>query len=245
MALLYLRGAIRETVTGDSVLSLEREIEISRSWLRQQIRNSTAAQQIIILDCYGTDSLQSWLDDLELNTTLESPSVTGQCLMAGISQTENLNVFTQTLLTTLQQNNSADGCAIASWITQIQQQLPTDIWRNFYLSGVRGIIEVIPAGVARNSNYADVDVCPYRGLQAFRELDERYFFGRESLVQTLIDAIASRNFIPVVGASGSGKSSAVRAGLMARLRSGNYIPQSNTWWLKVLRPGNKPLQTLA
>lgn len=246
VALLYIRGTVKETDTGESLLTLGQE-QISRSWLRQQIRNSNVAQQIIIFDCCSGESLQDWLDDLNLDTLeFNSQSLSRQCLIAGISSSENPEILAQTLLETLKQDRSSTGLTIASWITQIQQQLPTKIWRNFYISGVKGIIEIVPTqGLSRSFNNIDLGICPYKGLQAFREQDSDFFWGREPLTQKLIHATSNHSFIPLVGASGSGKSSVVQAGLIAKLRLGNYIPNSNYWWIKILRPGNNPLQNLA
>jgi hypothetical protein len=62
-------------------------------------------------------------------------------------------------------------------------------------------------------------ICPYRGLLHFREEDAPFFFGRETAVDKLMNAVQRRPLVAVVGASGSGKSSVVRAGLVPRLRS--------------------------
>ena len=56
--------------------------------------------------------------------------------------------------------------------------------------------------------------CPYRGLSAFREEDAHLFFGREEFVQQLVNAVKQHPLVPVIGASGSGKSSVVLAGLI-------------------------------
>jgi WD40 repeat protein/tRNA A-37 threonylcarbamoyl transferase component Bud32 len=56
--------------------------------------------------------------------------------------------------------------------------------------------------------------CPYRGLMAFRAEDGDLFFGREEVVASVLDRLMDSGFIAVVGASGSGKSSLVRAGLV-------------------------------
>jgi ABC-type multidrug transport system fused ATPase/permease subunit len=64
------------------------------------------------------------------------------------------------------------------------------------------------------------EVCPYRGLRPFREEDEPFFFGRATFTETLATTLARQSFVAVVGASGSGKSSVVRAGLIPRLRRG-------------------------
>jgi WD40 repeat protein/tRNA A-37 threonylcarbamoyl transferase component Bud32/energy-coupling factor transporter ATP-binding protein EcfA2 len=80
---------------------------------------------------------------------------------------------------------------------------------------------------------------PYRGLFAFREQDAEYFFGREAVVEELEAAVSSRAFTAVVGASGSGKSSLVLAGLVPRLRSRGY------WEVAHFRPGQSPLHGVA
>ena len=62
--------------------------------------------------------------------------------------------------------------------------------------------------------------CPYRGLLAFEPEDRAFFFGRESVVLELIDRLAPGRLLAVVGASGSGKSSVLRAGVVAAVRAG-------------------------
>ncbi len=61
-------------------------------------------------------------------------------------------------------------------------------------------------------------ICPYRGLRYFREEDAPFFFGREAAITQLVSAVQQHNLVAVVGASGSGKSSVVRAGLVPELR---------------------------
>ncbi|QIS10088.1 hypothetical protein [Nocardia arthritidis] len=59
--------------------------------------------------------------------------------------------------------------------------------------------------------------CPYVGLAAFQIEDAGRFFGREQLIDDLLKRLAARRFVAVFGASGAGKSSLLRAGLMPRL----------------------------
>lgn len=59
---------------------------------------------------------------------------------------------------------------------------------------------------------------PYRGLKVFEELDAAFFFGRENFVAALLKKAASRSIVGVTAASGAGKSSAIRAGLLPRIR---------------------------
>ncbi len=85
-----------------------------------------------------------------------------------------------------------------------------------------------------------VGPCPYRGLSAFREDDATFFFGREAFVERLVEAVGQQPMVAVVvGASGSGKSSAVFAGLLPRLRS------ESDWLVTQLRPGGHPFEATA
>jgi WD40 repeat protein len=81
--------------------------------------------------------------------------------------------------------------------------------------------------------------CPYRGLARFEPGDAKYFFGRESFVEKLVKATQNHNFVPLVGASGSGKSSVVFAGLVPKLL------QAGHWQFTYFRPGADPFYALA
>ena len=94
-------------------------------------------------------------------------------------------------------------------------------------------------------------VCPYRGLEAFRPDDAKFFFGRENLTGWLVSALRREvraaqgvRFLGVLGPSGSGKSSVVLAGLVPRLMAG-AIEGSERWPVAILRPGDDPLKNLA
>jgi energy-coupling factor transporter ATP-binding protein EcfA2 len=84
-------------------------------------------------------------------------------------------------------------------------------------------------------------VCPYKGLSYFdcNDQDYHYFYGREALTKRLLEKVAQSNFLVIVGASGSGKSSVLRAGLLQRLKD-----QGDTE-IRILVPGEHPLQNLA
>ena len=87
------------------------------------------------------------------------------------------------------------------------------------------------------------DICPYQGLEVFDEEHAEFFFGRERDVQRLVEKLKATRFLAVLGASGSGKSSLVRAGLIPALRAG-ALPQSEAWTICVFKPGSRPLTTL-
>jgi tetratricopeptide (TPR) repeat protein/energy-coupling factor transporter ATP-binding protein EcfA2 len=84
-------------------------------------------------------------------------------------------------------------------------------------------------------------VCPYRGLLYFREEDAEFFFGREAATRQLVAALEQHALVAMVGASGSGKSSVVRAGLIPALRRS----KSPVWDIATLVPGDRPLHALA
>lgn len=88
------------------------------------------------------------------------------------------------------------------------------------------------------------DVSPYRGLHTFDKEHAEFFFGREADIQRVLEKLKASRFLAVVGPSGSGKSSLVRAGLLPALER-NGLPGSERWQVRVIKPGSQPLETLA
>ena len=79
--------------------------------------------------------------------------------------------------------------------------------------------------------------CPYRGLLPFEAEDRDYFFGREQLVKELIGRLKAGRLVAVVGASGSGKSSLLRAGVIAAVRADEVHDARHA---SLVRPGSSP-----
>jgi WD40 repeat protein/transcriptional regulator with XRE-family HTH domain len=92
-------------------------------------------------------------------------------------------------------------------------------------------------------------VTPYLGLAAFQPEHAEWFFGRERLTETLLDRLATADgLVVVVGASGSGKSSLLRAGLVPAARAGRLVPVSGPlgpWTIVLMTPGERPVDALA
>ena len=86
-------------------------------------------------------------------------------------------------------------------------------------------------------------VCPFKGLASFQMADAPYFFGRERLVAELIARLVGAPLLGIVGPSGSGKSSVLRAGLLPALAAG-VLPGSESRQQVLLRPGEHPLEEL-
>ena len=86
---------------------------------------------------------------------------------------------------------------------------------------------------------------PYRGLFRFEAKDQRFFFGRDDDIERLIHKVEESAFVAVVGASGSGKSSLVRAGLLPNLDARIRVPQPGAWVTLTCLPGHDPFKSLA
>jgi hypothetical protein len=86
---------------------------------------------------------------------------------------------------------------------------------------------------------------PFPGLRSFEPDEEYLFFGREKQVDELLRRLRETRFLAVVGASGSGKSSLVRSGLIPALHSGYMVAAGSTWRVALMRPGSDPIGNLA
>ena len=96
-------------------------------------------------------------------------------------------------------------------------------------------------------HHADVGICPYKGLEYFdcNDTDPKYFFGRDVLVNQLLDQVRTSSFMALVGASGNGKSSVLRAGLLHQIKIGRRITGSDQWRIRITRPDRQPIRNLA
>ena len=112
-------------------------------------------------------------------------------------------------------------CPCASWLPVVVQNL----------------LEIPPTWQSLGA----IGNCPYRGLAAFQTEDAANFYGRETVTQELITAVNHQSFVAVVGASGSGKSSVVFAGLIPQLNQDKI----KSWCIVSFRPGNNPFESLA
>ncbi|MGO9357424.1 MAG: hypothetical protein ACLP1D_07080, partial [Xanthobacteraceae bacterium] len=86
---------------------------------------------------------------------------------------------------------------------------------------------------------------PFPGLRPFRSDEHHLFFGREEQTGALLQLLRTNRFLAVVGTSGSGKSSLVRAGMIAELYGGTMTQAGSTWEVMILRPGGSPIENLA
>nr|VFJ57125.1 MAG: WD40 repeat [Candidatus Kentron sp. FW] len=95
------------------------------------------------------------------------------------------------------------------------------------------------------TNTAPAITAPYPGLRPFERHENILFFGREEQVDQLLDKLGESHFLAVLGLSGSGKSSLVRAGLLPALEGGALVGAGARWQVAELRPGDHPMARLA
>jgi hypothetical protein len=212
------------------------------NWLQRLLQSSSVREQIIWLDCCYSGEL---LNGKFLNFEEADPGERGQgrdrCFIAACNDaqvaygSEEHGVLTSVLL----QGLKPEQCSVGQWIDNlmlaafINQQLETDpILRTFpqrpLFNNSGGAIKLIQGTkmvVVEAVNSPQVDICPYKGLEAFdfNENDPKYFYGRTALVSELIEKVRQGNFLAVLGPSGSGKSSVVRAGLLYQLKLGQRL----------------------
>ena len=125
--------------------------------------------------------------------------------------------------------------AAAEWLTAGRERRASDLG---FANNVIGLkldrIYRVPGASDEKST------CPYKGLAAYGEDDARFFFGREGVVGELAARTVGVGLLGVIGASGSGKSSVVAAGLRSSLAAG-LLPGSARWRQVSIRPGEHPM----
>ncbi|MEH2340043.1 nSTAND1 domain-containing NTPase [Nostoc sp.] len=224
---------------------------LSLQWLRRLLQESEVRQQIVILDCCYSGEV--------LNFAEADPGDRGKgrdrCFIAASRDFEvafeeinsQHSVLTAALLKGLEPKQY---CWVSNYtlVDLLNQEHHPFPQRPIFANSGEAI------NFTRKWNSSPVNstvqvsaICPYKGLSYFdcTEADANLFYGRTVLTDELLEKVRSGNFLAVLGASGSGKSSVVRAGLLYQLKLGRRLSGSDTWQLKIFRPGINPLQNLA
>lgn len=239
---------IRRRFAGyDTCFCYSAEDKKAVSLLARQLQDKAGLH--VFFDQWDLMPGESWTAKME-EAVRQSRSCT---LVLGHSQA----VQNKRFLTTLQALIQETGFPVIPILlpdTQIDfKQLPDYIggltWVDFHdglddLNALQRLIDAIQnESVVPDRTNAEIGI-PYPGLQAFNEHDAAFYFGRESVIQDLIEDLQNSRFKAVVGPSGWGKSSLVCAGLFPALRQGE-LPGSANWLLQVVRPGTSPIESLA
>jgi WD40 repeat protein/serine/threonine protein kinase len=117
-----------------------------------------------------------------------------------------------------------------------------DEWRTAVIEAIGDEASTSTGDYPAKKRYKS-DLCPYQGLAAFQPGDAGRFFGRDAVVVDLVSRLRTRRILVVGGASGSGKSSLVRAGLIPAIQSGALV-DSDRWPVVLFTPTAKPMDEL-
>ncbi|MEM9089458.1 MAG: caspase family protein [Cyanobacteria bacterium P01_F01_bin.53] len=228
---------------------------LSLRWLQWLLSESAVKQQIIWLDCCHSGSLM-------VNVGAANPGngeSRDRCFIASSrdfeSSWEDLNspysVMTKALLDGLDPTRLPgrwmDTLALVDYVNQaLKGEFQTPVFTNFG-EAIKLTRSWQVEEQRTDAAVVDSGICPYKGLEFFdwKGEDPKYFFGRERLIGQLLDHVRTHSFLALVGASGNGKSSVLRAGLLHQLTLGRRIAGSDEWQILVMQPDAEPMKNLA
>jgi WD40 repeat protein len=225
---------------------------VSLRWLRELLQKSPVRQQIIWLDCCHSGELLNILD--EANPGKDAKAL-DRCLIAACREFEvsreqlqgEHGILTAALLQGLEPDRDVDGFITNYKLADfINKEMSAESQRPiFHNSGNAIILTDKMLGRQRQVDANLLGKCPYKALEYFTQEDAVFFYGRTALTDELIDKVRTQNFIAVLGASGSGKSSVLRAGLLYQLKRGQKLSGSDRWtYYGPFTPGEHPLESL-
>ncbi|MBC7870716.1 MAG: toll/interleukin-1 receptor domain-containing protein, partial [Chitinophagaceae bacterium] len=202
-----------------------RQIQAGELWQKEIYRGIERSEMLIF--CLSPDAVISEWCQREINTARQQGKiiipVMAVSAMAQLQQTEAMR-----------------------WLLDVH----FINFENRYEEAFPELLNALP-GLRRVGAYDDVDPAkipnPFKGLEAFQQTDSHFFFGREELIRNALNVLSQEHaarFLAVVGASGSGKSSLVRAGIIPEIRSGT-LPDSDEWPVVIFAPGGSPVDALA
>jgi hypothetical protein len=230
------------------------------NWLRRLLQQSPVREIIVILDCCHSGELMAFSE-----ADPGARSGISRLFMAASREYESAyeslegkhSVFTQALLSGLDPYKQAGGKVSSYGLTEhISQQLRGEIQQPLFetsgseivltrVSGLKAAFSKTPISTFARLKKLTFGFCPYRGLSPFDEAHADYFFGRDDLTAQLLNKVKNSDFCALVGASSSGKTSLLRAGLVHHLHKGTSIPGSDKWTIKLITPTKHPIKGLA
>ncbi|MFB2898496.1 caspase family protein, partial [Aerosakkonemataceae cyanobacterium BLCC-F50] len=250
-ALFFFSGhGWRETVDGKREVFLatsdafpqEQIYGIALSWLGEELQKSPVKRVIVWLDCCYSGEL---LKFIPTDTDKDYCFITAtRSYEPGLEISHEQGLFTKALLEGLNPEKYSEGKVNSRNLADfIKKQMARTSQRPSIKHSQRVIWLTTKSPKKRFEN-----TCPYRSLSYFTEKQEdaKVFCGRNILTKELISRIENKHrFITVLGASGSGKSSLLRAGLLYQLKLGQEIPGSDSWiYLEPFTPQGNPLENL-
>ncbi len=233
---------------------------LSLYWLRRLLQESPVRQRVVILDCCNSGEL---LNVLEADPGARAG--TDRLFMAASREYEeayealegNHSVFTQALLSGLNPYKVKGGIVNGHSLTDsVNRQLKGELQQPLFessggeivltrLSGVAPATQASKATTLDRLKHLSYGFCPFQGQAPFDITHASLFFGREEVTAALLDQVSQDHFCALVGASGCGKTSILRAGLTPILQRQAKMEQAPHWDVRYLTPGHSPLKALA
>ncbi|MGI0494608.1 pentapeptide repeat-containing protein [Alkalinema pantanalense CENA528] len=229
-------------VEAEKIVSQRRGLSFSR--LNGLIQRARLSSLVVLLDCCHGGL---FVEDGLVKRSLKAEADQNFCWIAACRsfqqsyarKSEAHSLFTGALLEALAEGQAENGevtvLSVLRFVNaafkQLQMQEPIYIGAGKDIPLIRYGQRVVEPTRIREEN-------PYQGLLAFTPATKQFFFGRDRVVDDLVLKLEDGNFVPLIGASGSGKSSVVRAGLVPRLEGLGWRV------LEPIVPGTDPMWAL-
>ncbi|MBD1875623.1 caspase family protein [Nodosilinea sp. FACHB-131] len=230
---------------------------LSLHWLRRLLQESPVRQRVILLDCCNSGEFFNMLEadpGARAGTDRLFMAAAREYEAAYESLNSNHSVFTQALLSGLNPYKIKGGIVNGHSLTdtvnrelkgELQQPLFESSGSEIVLTRVSGMVAAAadtPPPLLERLQKLRYGFCPFPGIAPFEAAHSEFFFGRDEITQTLVEQVQSSRLCVVTGASGIGKTSLLRAGLLPRLAKGEG---TTAWTLRYLALGPSPLASLA
>ncbi|TVQ07508.1 MAG: hypothetical protein EA368_14100 [Leptolyngbya sp. DLM2.Bin27] len=245
----YLATADANPATGHYGLSLH--------WLRRLLQESPVRQRVILLDCCNSGEFFNMLE-----ADPGARAGTDRLFIAAAREYEaayeslggSHSVFTEALLLGLNPYKVKGGIANGHSLTDVvNRKLKGELQQPLFESSGGEIVLTRMAGLPSASRDQPSPLldrlqklrygfCPFPGADPFGAAHSEFFFGRDTVTQTLVERVQTDRLCVLVGASGVGKTSLLQAGLIPRLAQAD---DSAAWQVRYLTLGVTPLSSLA
>ncbi len=217
---------------------------ISFEALNRFLRQADFGSLVLLLDCCYAGSImeRSMLGSIQQTLSDKHDS----CLIAACRSFERARegsehgIFTEAVLAGLNRRYNGNDVITSTDLLGFVAQALHQSGQEVASAGINLVIPLIQLPIeSAISIQPDDTISPYQGLEPFGKEQARFFFGREQVVEKIWQELDQKHFVAVIGASGSGKSSVVRAGLIPWV-------DRNGWQVldPLLRPGIAPLSKL-
>ncbi|MEH2258066.1 nSTAND1 domain-containing NTPase, partial [Nostoc sp.] len=214
--------------------------------LNNLIKDSDLSSLVVLLDCcHSGEFLERNLIEKTLTAFISQRDYYFIAACRGFQQayakkSEQHSIFTTALLAGLLPENINDHGKVTG--DRLFDILTTELKGSgqepIRMGWGRSITLITHKNQTQAQTFEVKDECPYQGLKAFEAEQKQFFFGRKQVVRKILGKLAQKPFVPIIGASGSGKSSLVQAGLIPEL-------DDSVWQvLPLIKPGFQPLQEL-